>query len=121
MLGVASEHDEVAGTERGPNTIFVFELDGLRVAHFGDFGQRQLREEQAAAIGAVDLLFLPVGGGPTTSAPTSSPIARRSLSPRCRRPPASRAPPLTPPICPPRAAPSPWSPPRPSVHISFLK
>jgi len=38
VLGVASEHDEVAGTERGPNTIFVFELDGLRVAHFGDFG-----------------------------------------------------------------------------------
>jgi L-ascorbate metabolism protein UlaG (beta-lactamase superfamily) len=60
VLGVASEHDEVAGTERGPNTIFVFELDGLRVAHFGDFGQRQLREEQAAAIGAVDLLILPV-------------------------------------------------------------
>jgi L-ascorbate metabolism protein UlaG (beta-lactamase superfamily) len=65
VLGVASEHDEVAGTERGPNTIFVFELDGMRVAHFGDFGQRELREEQAAAIGAVDLLFLPVGGGPT--------------------------------------------------------
>ncbi len=50
VLGVASEHDEAAGTERGPNTIFVFELDGLRVAHFGDFGQRTLREEQAAAI-----------------------------------------------------------------------
>jgi L-ascorbate metabolism protein UlaG (beta-lactamase superfamily) len=50
VLAIASEHDEVAGTERGPNTIFVFELDGLRVAHFGDFGQRELREEQAAAI-----------------------------------------------------------------------
>ena len=36
-----------AGTERGPNTIFVFELDGLRVAHFGDFGQAALRPEQA--------------------------------------------------------------------------
>ncbi|HMC50123.1 MAG TPA: MBL fold metallo-hydrolase [Solirubrobacterales bacterium] len=68
VLGVASEHDEVAGTERGANTIFVFELDGLRVAHFGDFGQRTLREEQAAAIGAVDLLLLPVGGGPTIGA-----------------------------------------------------
>ena len=65
---VASEHDEAAGTERGPNTIFVFALDGLRVAHFGDFGQRALRDEQAAAIGEVDLLFLPVGGGPTAGA-----------------------------------------------------
>ena len=77
VLGVASEHDEVAGTERGPNTIFVFELDGLRVAHFGDFGQRQLREEQAAAIGAVDLLILPVGGGPTIGAAQAGAIVSR--------------------------------------------
>jgi len=77
VLGVASEHDEVAGTERGPNTIFVFELDGLRVAHFGDFGQRQLREEQAAAIGAVDLLFIPVGGGPTIDATQAGAIVDR--------------------------------------------
>ena len=65
VLAVASEHDEQAGTQRGPNTIFAFELDDVRVCHFGDFGQRGLREEQAAAIGDVDLLFLPVGGGPT--------------------------------------------------------
>ena len=77
VLGVASEHDECAGTERGPNTIFVFELDGLRVAHFGDFGQRQLREEQAAAIGAVDLLILPVGGGPTIGAAQAGAIVSR--------------------------------------------
>jgi L-ascorbate metabolism protein UlaG (beta-lactamase superfamily) len=77
VLGVASEHDEVAGTERGPNTIFVFELDGLRVAHFGDFGQRELREEQAAAIGAVDLLILPVGGGPTIGAAQAGAIVSR--------------------------------------------
>jgi L-ascorbate metabolism protein UlaG (beta-lactamase superfamily) len=35
VVAVASEHDEVAGTPRGPNTIFVFTLDGLRIAHFG--------------------------------------------------------------------------------------
>ena len=68
ITAIASEHDEAAGTERGPNTIFVFELDGLRVAHFGDFGQSALRDEQAAAIGTVDLLILPVGGGPTIGA-----------------------------------------------------
>jgi len=50
VIAVASEHDEAAGTERGGNTIFAFELDGLRVCHFGDFGQGALREEQAAAI-----------------------------------------------------------------------
>ncbi len=68
LTGIASEHDPAAGTQRGPNMIFGFELDGLSVCHFGDFGQSALRDEQAAAIGSVDLLFLPVGGGPTIDA-----------------------------------------------------
>jgi L-ascorbate metabolism protein UlaG (beta-lactamase superfamily) len=81
VLAVASEHDEAAGTERGPNTIFVFALDGVRTAHFGDFGQRALRDEQAAAIGQVDLVFLPVGAGPTIGAEQAAAIIER-LGPR---------------------------------------
>jgi L-ascorbate metabolism protein UlaG (beta-lactamase superfamily) len=81
VLAVASEHDEAAGTERGPNTIFVFSLDDLRVCHFGDFGQSALRSEQAAAIGRVDLLFLPVGGGPTIGAQQAAAIVQQ-LAPR---------------------------------------
>jgi L-ascorbate metabolism protein UlaG (beta-lactamase superfamily) len=81
IVAIASEHDEQAGTARGPNTIFVFELDGLRVSHFGDFGQSALRPEQADAIGHVDLLILPVGGGPTIGAERASLIVER-LSPR---------------------------------------
>jgi len=81
VTAIASEHDEQAGTARGPNTIFVFELDGLRVCHFGDFGQSGLRPEQETAIGAVDLLILPVGGGPTIGAEQASLIVER-LSPR---------------------------------------
>jgi L-ascorbate metabolism protein UlaG (beta-lactamase superfamily) len=68
VVAIASEHDQVAGTERGPNTIFAFTIDGVRVAHFGDFGQASLRDEQALALGEVDLVFLPVGGGPTLDA-----------------------------------------------------
>ena len=78
---ISSEHDEVAGTQRGPNTIFRFELDGVTVCHFGDFGQSELRDEQAAAIGEVDLLILPVGGGPTIDAAQAAQIAKR-LQPR---------------------------------------
>ena len=81
VVAIASEHDEAAGTERGPNTIFVFGLDGLRIAHFGDFGQRSLRDEQAAAIGEVDLVFLPVGAGPTIGPEQAATIVER-LSPR---------------------------------------
>jgi L-ascorbate metabolism protein UlaG (beta-lactamase superfamily) len=81
VVAVASEHDAEAGTSRGPNTIFVFTLDGMRVAHFGDFGQTGLRPEQRAAIGAVDVLILPVGGGPTIGADQAAAITAE-LGPR---------------------------------------
>jgi len=81
VLAIASEHDSAAGTERGPNTIFAFELGGLRVAHFGDFGQTSLREVQAALLVGLDLLILPVGGGPTIGAVQAAEIAER-LAPR---------------------------------------
>ncbi len=81
VVGVASEHDAAAGTARGPNTIFVFSLDGLRICHLGDFGQHALRPEQREAIGEVDVLFLPVGGGPTVGGDEAAAVARE-LRPR---------------------------------------
>ncbi|MHB2000697.1 MAG: MBL fold metallo-hydrolase [Solirubrobacteraceae bacterium] len=81
VIGVASEHDEVAGTQRGPNTIFSFELDGVRICHFGDFGQSALRAEQAAALSGVELLIVPVGDGPTIGAAGAKAIVQE-LKPR---------------------------------------
>jgi L-ascorbate metabolism protein UlaG (beta-lactamase superfamily) len=81
VVAIASEHDQSAGTERGPNTIFVFSLEGLRISHFGDFGQAKLRDEQATAIGPVDLLFIPIGGGPTIDSAAALEIVER-LNPR---------------------------------------
>ena len=67
---------------RGPNTIFRFALDGVaRSAHLGDFGQPALRAEQRAAIGEVDVLFVPVGDGPTIGGEPAVALVR-SLAPR---------------------------------------
>jgi L-ascorbate metabolism protein UlaG (beta-lactamase superfamily) len=76
VVAIASEHDEVAGTQNGPNTIVVFTLDGIRVAHFGDFGQAALRPEQRAHLDGIDLLFIPVGGGFTIDGATAATIAK---------------------------------------------
>jgi L-ascorbate metabolism protein UlaG (beta-lactamase superfamily) len=76
VVAIASEHDDVAGTARGPNTIFRFELGGLRLCHFGDFGQDELRSAQRDAIGDIDVLFLPVGGGPTVGGEAAAAIVR---------------------------------------------
>jgi len=81
VVAVASEHDDVAGTERGPNTIFCFSLDGLRICHLGDFGQRALRPEQHEAIGEVDVLCVPVGSGPTIGGAEAAALVRE-LAPR---------------------------------------
>jgi L-ascorbate metabolism protein UlaG (beta-lactamase superfamily) len=81
VLGVAAEHDDAAGTQRGPNSIYVFSLDGLRICHLGDFGQASLRTEQRRAIGEVDVLFVPVGGGFTIGGEQAAGIAGE-LSPR---------------------------------------
>jgi L-ascorbate metabolism protein UlaG (beta-lactamase superfamily) len=59
--GIASYHDDRGGKLRGKNTIFCFEMDGVRVCHLGDLGH-QLGEEEAAALGEVDVMMIPVGG-----------------------------------------------------------
>jgi L-ascorbate metabolism protein UlaG (beta-lactamase superfamily) len=74
VVGVASEHDAEAGIRRGPNTIYRFALDGLEIAHFGDFGQPALRPEQSAALQGIDVLFVPVGGGPTLDGPQAAAV-----------------------------------------------
>jgi L-ascorbate metabolism protein UlaG (beta-lactamase superfamily) len=81
VVAIASEHDDVAGTTRGPNTIFCFTLGGLRVCHMGDFGQPALRPEQRAAIGEVDVLIVPVGGGPTLGGEPAAAVVR-AIAPR---------------------------------------
>jgi L-ascorbate metabolism protein UlaG (beta-lactamase superfamily) len=65
VVGVASEHDPEAGIRRGPNACFRLTLGGVDVCHMGDFGQAALRPEQADALRGIDVLFVPVGGGPT--------------------------------------------------------
>lgn len=54
-------HDKAQGMDRGKNTGFVMEVDGLRIAHLGDLGH-ELTEAQRKAIGPVDILMIPIGG-----------------------------------------------------------
>ena len=61
VRAVAVYHDDKRGAVRGLNTVFIFEVGGLRIAHLGDLGNT-LTDEQLAAIGLVDVLLIPVGG-----------------------------------------------------------
>lgn len=59
--GIPSYHDEVQGAQRGPNTIFSFEVDGIRVVHLGDLGHA-LSPETLAELKGTDVLLAPTGG-----------------------------------------------------------
>jgi L-ascorbate metabolism protein UlaG (beta-lactamase superfamily) len=61
IRNVGVYHDDQRGATRGLNTVFIFEVGGVRIAHLGDLGH-VLNDAQLAAIGAVDVLLIPVGG-----------------------------------------------------------
>lgn len=61
VRNVGVYHDEVMGTDRGKNSIFILEVEGLRIVHLGDVGH-VLTKEQIDKIGEVDVLMIPVGG-----------------------------------------------------------
>lgn len=67
VQGINSFHDDKEGKERGLNTIYTIEAEGIRFCHLGDFGQKQLTDEQLEKIGTVDILMVPVGGSYTIS------------------------------------------------------
>jgi L-ascorbate metabolism protein UlaG (beta-lactamase superfamily) len=54
-------HDDMAGSVRGKNGVFILDVDGLRIVHLGDLGH-SLRPAQLRKLGKVDVLMIPVGG-----------------------------------------------------------
>jgi len=62
IYGIESFHDNVQGKERGKNTIYLIETENLRICHMGDFGQKELTQQQKEKLLPVDILMIPVGG-----------------------------------------------------------
>ena len=75
IIGIPSFHDEEKGAKRGTNTIYVYEMDDLRLVHLGDLGHK-LSEGVLEDIGTVDILMVPVGGFYTIGPAEASEIVR---------------------------------------------
>jgi L-ascorbate metabolism protein UlaG (beta-lactamase superfamily) len=62
IVGISTFHDNSNGSERGKNTVYNFQIEGLNIVHLGDLGQDQLTQDQLEEIGSCDILMIPVGG-----------------------------------------------------------
>jgi L-ascorbate metabolism protein UlaG (beta-lactamase superfamily) len=67
VTGVPTAHDKKGGKERGVNTVYVFDIDGLTICHLGDLGHVPT-QPQIEALGNVNVLLVPVGGVSTIHA-----------------------------------------------------
>jgi L-ascorbate metabolism protein UlaG (beta-lactamase superfamily) len=73
-------HDNSQGSQRGLDSIFILEVDGLRIAHLGDLGN-VLTPESVQAMGAIDVVLVPVGGVYTIDAAGATQVVGQ-LNPR---------------------------------------
>lgn len=66
VRNIATNVREYGGTRYGGNSIFVFEVAGLCIAHLGHLHHR-LHEEHLRQLGTIDVLLVPVDGSFTLS------------------------------------------------------
>src|SRR3989338_7493763 len=67
-----------------PHIIFLIEAEGLRLAHLGAM-DRPLTDDEVTALGDVDILFVPMGGGMVLSADQAA-DAVQAIEPRAAVP-----------------------------------
>ncbi|GAC1509466.1 MAG: MBL fold metallo-hydrolase [Candidatus Dormibacteraceae bacterium] len=80
VIGVPTFHDAEKGAKHGRNTVYLIEIDDVRVCHLGDLGHA-LDDAEAEAIASPDVLLVPVGGNTAINAAQAAELVRQ-LEPR---------------------------------------
>ena len=80
VIGVPTFHDADKGATHGRNTVYLIEIDDMRVCHLGDLGHK-LDDAEAEAIASPDVLLVPVGGRTAMNAAQAAEVVRQ-LEPR---------------------------------------
>lgn len=80
ILGVATFHDTKGGSERGKNTVYKIEIDGISIVHCGDLGHK-LGDSEIDQLDGVDVVLIPVGGFYSLDAETAASVVTQ-LEPR---------------------------------------
>jgi L-ascorbate metabolism protein UlaG (beta-lactamase superfamily) len=80
VIGFPTFHDSEKGAKRGRNTVYLIEIDDVRICHLGDLGHG-LDDADAEIVASVDVLLVPVGSR-TAISPVQAAEVVRQLEPR---------------------------------------
>jgi len=80
VIGVPTYHDAEQGAKHGRNTVYLIEIDDVRICHLGDLGHK-LEDAEAEAVSSPDVLLVPVGGNTAMNAAQAAEVVRQ-LEPR---------------------------------------
>lgn len=75
-IGFPAFRDAVGGTERGQNTIFIFESEDIHLCYLGALGHN-LTPELLDKLNGIDILFVPVGGADALSVAIAEELVRK--------------------------------------------
>ena len=80
VIGIPTYHDAEKGAKHGRNTVYLIEIDDVRVCHLGDLGHK-LDDTEAEAVTSADVLLVPVGGEAAMNGAQAAEVVRQ-LEPR---------------------------------------
>ena len=80
VIGVPTYHDSEKGAKQGRNTVYLIEIDDVRVCHLGDLGHK-LGDVEAETVASPDVLLVPVGGQTAMNGAQAAEVVRQ-LEPR---------------------------------------
>ena len=75
IIGIPVYHDAQKGQERGTNTMYRIEIDGVSIVHAGDLGHT-LSTGEVDGLDGVNILMIPVGGVYTISAAQAAQVIK---------------------------------------------
>lgn len=80
VIGIPTYHDAEKGAKEGRNTVYLIEIDDVRVVHLGDLGHK-LEDTEAEAVSSPDVLLVPIGGHSALNGAVAAEVVRQ-LEPR---------------------------------------
>ncbi|MGF1515882.1 MAG: MBL fold metallo-hydrolase [Elainellaceae cyanobacterium] len=79
--GITADHDRRGGRQFGSNTLWKWRQGGLTILHMGG-AAAPITDEQRILIGRIDMMLVPVGGGPKAYGPQEAKAAIDRIAPK---------------------------------------